>query len=248
MKKALQHFSTSALQHFSTSALQHFSTSRRYLFLVFILSTLASLTSCVKQQNDSLLLKDPALLLTDRENFIKLDVEEQKRIWVLVLFEYLSEGNLSASQKGLIVNIIDEIKSMEKGRFFLSDGLRYHAIALGKITPRNQFLRMFYPHLSFSSEFDKLILEPCYECIYDLENYVLESDANKIVFSRENPTCDCKWTCSQKASQMGCPGGDDPVILEPCDGTNDGRCCVPSSSGCGFMFVQACTGYVTCEP
>ncbi len=191
----------------------------------------------------------PKEIIEDRKLFLSLSPDQKKEIWISVLEEVQLQESLSADQAKLLALIIQDLRDLAEGKFYLSENLKQHAIALAHISPRTFFVKTFYPNnLVLLSEghddFNKL---PCYECIEDLEKSPAGIPGIDQVVFRATPFCDCRWTCSQQANTLVCPGGTDPVVLDYCDGTNDGNCCTPTSSGCGFLFLQACTGYVTCD-
>ncbi|RMG39058.1 MAG: hypothetical protein D6732_04530 [Methanobacteriota archaeon] len=191
----------------------------------------------------------PNEIIKDRKLFLSLSPDQKKEAWVTFLEEVQFEEDLSDDQAKLLALIIQDLRDLEKGKFYLSDNLKHHAIALAHISPRAFFVKTFYPNNSalLSEERDDFNKLPCYECIEDLEQSPAGIPSVDEVAFRATPYCDCRWTCSQQANTLVCPGGADPVVLDYCDGTNDGNCCTPTSSGCGFLFLQACTGYVTCD-
>ena len=211
--------------------------------LIFILSAfliLVSITSC--RQNDqiadeyrnNLNLKSE---LEQKETFKNLDTDSKIRIWKSKL-EQIKTKDISSEQKNLINNISNEVSKMTNADY---DGIKLfeYAIEMAKITPEDEFIRMFsvigdYNRNNnlYNNSTSKLTEG---KLVKDLENYLTNLKTSKIKFfnaSKNNSSqriaakdCNCRWTCLFYSS----------VTNDNCNKTN---------SGCGFLWTQECTAVV----
>lgn len=169
--------------------------------------------------------------LQQKELFKDLTTENKIRVWQSKINQIQTQ-NLSTEQKELIRSINNEIVKVAEENY---DGIKLfeYAISLAKITPEDEFVRMFSVigdykknenlyNNHFSNE--KLVLN-LQQNLNDLKNKKYEFYASGTVTNKnQQPTCNCSWTC-------GFYGG----------GTND---CNTSISGCGFLWISECGRYV----
>lgn len=183
-------------------------------------------------------------VFSSRDALLSLSPEEQKRAWILRLKAY-SELDLSSAQKLILNDLIFDLSALGKGEFFLSEKTKQDAIALGKITPREDFINLFCVE-TIKSELPELLKTGsiCEECISDIERYVRPS-SNIPVSYRSAPDCNCNWTCNQQASDRLCLNGQVSTVLSPCSGQTETNCC-KETGGCGFLGFGTCNGKVAC--
>lgn len=207
---------------------------KKSIFIFSFLSIMFSAITC--RQNDqtadeyrnNLDLKSE---LQQKEVFKNLDTNSKIRLWKSKL-EQIKNENISSEQKSIINNISIEVSKINNDNY---DGQKLfeYAIQMAKITPEDEFIRMFsligdYKKNSslYKSSFTNSNI------VSDLENYLIKIQKNKRNFYANNfstkslrPTCNCRWTCVFYTNV-----------------TNDN--CNSSVSGCGFLWIQECTGVV----
>ena len=209
--------------------------------LIFILSAvliLVSITSC--RQNDqiadeyrnNLNLKSE---LEQKETFKNLDTDSKIRIWKSKL-EQIKTKDISSEQKNLINTISNEVSKMTNADY---DGIKLYeyAIEMAKITPEDEFIRMFSVIGDYNRNNNLYNESKLTEgkLVKDLENYLTNLKTSKIKFLNDTKNnsqriatrrdCNCRWTCLFYSSV-----------------TNDN--CNSTSSGCGFLWTQECTAVV----
>ena len=194
-----------------------------YLFIYVALLTIA--LSCTQEkiidENSTFVVKG----LESKDQYLALSPENQKQIWIARMKSYQNIG-LSPTQKGLIEKMILDLQNLEIGEFYISEGLRAHAIAMAKVTPELDFISLF------TDPIEKVSLlnsgNVCKACITDLENYVkpLPRNGNNDSNSKKE-ACNCRWTCGQMD------------VMGLCTSTSD---CTVTVSGCGFLDLYECTG------
>ena len=79
--------------------------------------------------------------LEQKETFKNLDTDSKIRIWKSKL-EQIKTKDISSEQKNLINNISNEVSKMTNADY---DGIKLfeYAIEMAKITPEDEFIRMF---------------------------------------------------------------------------------------------------------
>ena len=156
--------------------------------LIFILSAfliLVSITSC--RQNDqiadeyrnNLNLKSE---LEQKETFKNLDTDSKIRIWKSKL-EQIKTKDISSEQKNLINNISNEVSKMTNADY---DGIKLfeYAIEMAKITPEDEFIRMFSVIGDYNRNNNLYNESKLTEgkLVKDLENYLTNLKTSKIKF------------------------------------------------------------------
>jgi hypothetical protein len=216
-------------------------------FCIYALGLLAALfTSCTSEGFDDVQRQHALETFASKNLILSLSPEEQKQAWISRLETYF-ELDLNSPQKGILKEMVLDLKEIEKGKFFLSENLKQNAVAMAKITPREDFLKLFCEATTSLPVLRKTGL-PCVVCITDLENYVNANTNhdNSVTLRAEN--CVCSWTCQQQEDNLLCPDGEYATTLSPCQGGQTTGCCNQTSSGCGFLFLFGCTGLASCEP
>lgn len=170
--------------------------------------------------------------------------QKQARIARLNLYAGL---DLSPLQKSILNDLIFDLKSLEHGRFFLSEKIKQDAIAMAKITPRQDFINLFCIE-ELTELVPKLVKsgQICTDCISSLEaeKSTLTNGAHDLTYRTSD--CDCLWTCTLQAQNMLCDHGD-AIILPPCPtSTPNSTGCCNATGGCGLFANQTCTGLVAC--
>lgn len=186
---------------------------------------------------------DVSEVFSSRNVLLSLSLEEQKQAWIVRLKSY-SDLDLSPVQKNILNDLISDLGALGKGEFFPSEKIKQDAIAMAKITPREDFINLFSVE-TLKSEIPELFKfgSICEECISDIESYVrLTSD--EAVTYRSVPNCNCNWTCNQQQSTQLCIAPNVPITLPACSGGSTG--CCNSTGGCGFLGLGTCTGKVIC--
>lgn len=165
--------------------------------------------------------------------FIELSTNDKVKFWENKLQQVLTQ-NLSQEQKRITKEILSEIPKTVDGNY---DGVRIMelAVSIAKITPRNEFLKMFVDYgdykrdnSSYSSKFNNQTI------VQELENHLEFLKHNKESFYKENsttnnqtarelPDCNCAWTCGFYSGHH-----------DDCKGT---------ATGCGFLGRFPCTGH-----
>lgn len=109
-------------------------------------------------------------VFSSRDVLLSLPAEKQKRAWIVRLKAY-SELDLSSAQKAILNDLISDLSALEKDEFFLSEKTKQDAIAMGKITSREDFINLFCVE-AIKSELPELLKTGsiCEECITDIES------------------------------------------------------------------------------
>ncbi|MGP1501987.1 MAG: bacteriocin fulvocin C-related protein [Bergeyella cardium] len=179
--------------------------------------------------------------MRQKEIFKNLSTDSKLELWKSKL-EQVAREDISDEQKKLITKISDELSTIKDDNF---DGQKLfeYAIRMAQITPEDEFIRMFSQigdykrnedsYKGFVASTKKTSSKSHIEA--DLVDYLskmkegkakaeLYKDSNISINARKRP-CNCKWTCG---------------FYESIKSDN----CIPSTGGCGFLWIQECTGYV----
>ena len=168
--------------------------------------------------------------LVKKETFKGLSTSEKIDLWKSKLNQILSQ-DLTNEQKNLVEQIKNEIPNLNSQEY---NGVKLIelSIQMAKITPQDEFIRMFSflgDYKRSSTEYSKVIENDL--IVNDLETFLntvkTRNSAfyeNETINKSAKPECNCKWTC-------GMYGGVDDN-------------CTGSSSGCGFLWLQSCTGHI----
>lgn len=168
---------------------------------------------------------------------LSLPAEEQKQMWISRLEMYY-EIDLTKEQKGMLNDLITDLKDLERGKFFMSDAIKQDAIALSQTMPREDFINLFtldnpLPTLPVLLKKGDI----CTECIADIQTYVhVETPPENSVSDRVED-CNCRWTCDQQL--------DDCANGGQMQDSSNGTCA--AKGGCGFLGFQTCTNRVVCN-
>lgn len=216
--------------------------SRNYVFFAAILLALFSIVSCRQNElvsdeyRNNLSLKSE---LEQKNLFKKLNTDSQLELWQNKL-EQIKRENISDEQRNLINNISKELSNIEE-KNFNGQKLFEYAVEMAQITPEDEFIRMFSKledykrnegsykgFVSSQESHSKSFIET------DLLEYLSRIKEGKVKIklykgddsssSTERPACNCKWTCSFY-------------------GPRNTKCDF-STAGCGFLWLQECTGYI----
>lgn len=151
-------------------------------------------------------------------DFNKLNSEEKNALWVEKMDQLLSQG-LPNEHVVLIKNLKSQIIKNKREKAF---ELIETAIDLTKITPEDDFIKMFESLYDYNynggftgkTEVTSSIIETINQL-----GTVTVSEYDSIL-----PSCNCNWTCGLYASHTS-----------SCNATID---------GCGFLGFSACDGWV----
>ena len=208
------------------------------LFFIFCAIFLSLINSC--RENDQVADEYRSNLdlkseLKQKEMFKELTTVNKIRVWQSKMKQIQNE-NISTEQKALISKINSEIAKVAEKNY---DGIKLfeYAVSLSKITPDDEFIRMFSvlgDYKRNNNSYNKFINNNRGFVTQDLEDYLAKIKSNKIAFYSQiqntgvvskKPTCNCKWTCGLYPS----------LPNSPCEGSN---------GGCGFLWIEDCTGHI----
>ena len=203
--------------------------------------------SCSPDEQIGVQKTDISEAFASKSSLLSLSPEEQKQAWIKRLNMYFNL-ELSLAQKDILKKLIYDLQSIEEGSFYISTAMKEHAIEIAKVTPKEDFLRLFSSE-AVTLDLPNLIKKGpiCVECIVDLQNYVSQTNPlTNIPVSSRAEDCDCLWTCEQQLDNLLCDPGQTPTLLSQCTGgTQTTPCCSPTS-GCGLFLLQTCTGKAAC--
>lgn len=168
-----------------------------------------------KFRSDFLEGKDYAKIKTDYNN---LDKKEKVELWNEKLEQLLTQ-NLPVENKNLIIQLKLELNK----EVFASKAISEIALNLAKITPEEDFFRMFSDlnDYNYSGKF-KGVNKVSNNVLQDLKSINPDFQAKIMSTSKTNQLvpCNCDWTCSWYGSTR--------------------VKCTTTSSGCGFMWAFEC--------
>lgn len=217
-------------------------------FLLSPLVTFIFFLSCSSNERELEQQRNVLDVFASKTSILSLPIEEQKQAWIGRL-EMYAELDLSLEQKTIIEKLTFDLKNLGQGSFYISEAIKEDAIAFAKVTPKDDFLRLFcsetisegLPILSKKGSI-------CIECITDLENYVCpSSQPSNVAVSFRIEDCDCLWTCQQQADNLLCDEGETATVVSECQSGQNAGCC-NAASGCGLFLLQTCTGKAECVP
>lgn len=218
-----------------------------FLFLcaVFLSINLLFSPSCSHERSENEKQLNVFDVFSSRDALLSLSVEEQKQAWIL-RFESYSELDLTSAQKVILNDLIYDFKQLGKGEFFLSEKIKQDAIAMAKITPREDFINLFSVE-TLTPGLPKLLKTGsiCVDCIADIETYGNQPSDGAVTY-RTAPSCNCNWTCGYQAGIEACLEPQVAVILPACSGGGTSGCCT-GTGGCGFVGLGTCNGKVQCS-
>ena len=211
---------------------------RKMFFALLTASTLIltfnsckeSSESVLQEQNESTVaVKNNMLARTtsmQKSDFNDLSTLDKIRVWDNKLEQVLTE-NLTNQQRVLVENIRIELPKVALENY---DGiaLAEYGLEMAKITPENEFVRMFAMLENYerdNSQYSGVLNNE--NIISDMNIFLQEVQENKALYAKEKislKSCNCKWTCGWYA------------------GNHDN--CEKTTSGCGFLWMSACTGAI----
>ncbi|PZU86961.1 MAG: hypothetical protein DI529_07990 [Chryseobacterium sp.] len=171
--------------------------------------------------------------LSQKETFRNLTTDSKVKIWESKLNQVLIQ-DLTKEQRVLVEALKGEIKNMNSPTY---NGVKLIelGIALAKITPENDYIKMVSSLENYTTTKNVKIgkINNVF-VVKDLENFLIRvKKRNKLIIeesqssggiTNKKPVCNCSWTC-------GMYGGVDDN-------------CTASNGGCGFLWLQDCTGHI----
>ncbi len=169
--------------------------------------------------------------LISKTEYSEKTPEKKKEEWLKRIDAILSLKNLPDNQRKLTLKLKSEVKSMPKGKFYLSARIKSLGTELANVTPEKDFLRLW-------TNLDNKIIytgdgRPSSLISAEIAAHPSMGDNPPSGPSDlEAPDCDCRWFC-------GMSDGICLIEISYCDGTNEGNCCI-KRSGCGFLRMMDC--------
>ncbi len=157
----------------------------------------------------------------DIEDWIALTKEEQKQLWLDKLNFILNDSNLNSTQETYINSLIDEIESLGYNVFQMNQDIKDIALELVDEFSETDFIATF--NLLKENELSGTNSPNCSWCASDIS-----STSSPVGNGLEY--CNCRWSCG------------DPLASYSCTLQDDENCCIPTSTGCGFLWLYSCVG------
>ena len=165
--------------------------------------------------------------LLSKSEYLNLSNKTKKELWIHKII-YIESQNLDFKQSQYLLNLKSNINKLPIDSFYLTNSIRENAINLVNEFSETDFKNSFSSlDLNIISDIKTPI---CTKCKNDLLNDSSTIDAIKDP-KNTLPKCNCRWFCSDPIS--GC---------NDCQAGDYEGCCKPRI-GCGFLFLQYCTGH-----
>lgn len=156
-------------------------------------------------------------------DWLALDPEAQKQLWLDKLNDVKNDPNISTAQATLVSNLIDAINNMGKGVFAMNTTVQDLGMSLAQ----------HFSEVDFTGAF--VSLEPyalsgvntptCSVCYDNIQNQLPPVSSSTIL-----PDCNCDWTCG------------DPLASSSCRNSLGVQDCCREVIGCGFLLLGTCNG------
>ncbi len=211
------------------------STLSKLSSICLLVAFVFSFSSCYSDKNEQR--QNTFEAFASKALISSLPAEEQKQMWISRL-EMYNEIDLTKEQKGMLNDLITDLKNLEREKFFMSDAIKQDAIALAQTMPREDFINLFT--LDNPSPTLPVLLKKgdiCTECIADIQTYVHVEPPSENSVSDRVELCNCRWTCDQQLDN--CANGGQM------QSSSNGTC--SATGGCGFLGFQTCTNRVVCN-
>lgn len=206
-----------------------FNNSLKYSLFLFSM-VIAIVSSCSVNEDIPNMEFDSRVVFIDgktdleiKEEFLKLEFEEQKNLWKSKLNQIL-ETAVDQNQRNYINILISEFEKSNSIQDLKSSKIQVIAIEIAKITSKEDLISMFTNLRNFEPSHPSAF-EICEDC---LESLVNDWDNIEPIFEnngRMMAKCNCKWTCNINFTTM-----DNKVTTD----------CASTNLGCGFLLLQSC--------
>lgn len=156
------------------------------------------------------------------DDWNSLSDQDKKQAWLDKLSYILNDENINDPQLTLIGELMDEIGASEV--YAMTSNIKEIALDLVSEFSETDFVATFttleYNSLSGTNT------PTCSWCSADIN-----STTSAPGWTGTPPTCNCRWTCG------------DPLASSSCTLYENPNCCIPTSSGCGFLWLFSCIGH-----